>query len=94
MKLNTAKNFDSTEALPDRSLSKIMHWPTCSDSTFWVKLLAYMSKFTLCFGKVNLYSKIDWIDYDEMVIVGLGDIKKIISRLLSRKLSRYSIISR
>jgi hypothetical protein len=26
--------------------------------------------------------------------LGLGDIKKIISRLLSRKLSRYSIISR
>jgi hypothetical protein len=26
--------------------------------------------------------------------IGLGDIKKIISRLLSRKLSRYSTISR
>jgi hypothetical protein len=31
---------------------------------------------------------------DEITILGMGDIKKIISRLLLRKLSRYSIISR
>jgi hypothetical protein len=50
-------------------------------------MFAVLLRFTLSF----VYKFISAFYH---VYVGLGDIKKIISRLLSRKLSRYSIISR